>query len=235
MPDQIGYSLANLKTWVIYNLRMLPIRQLAKTPIHELTFSVVDVETTGMSPQFNRVIDIGLVKIKNGEIVETWESLINPKQDIPQWITFYTHIKNRHVCNQPTFDFFMDKLESLLQDTIFVGHNAIFDYSFLSQEMQRYNKNFFYPRLCTVLLGRKLLPQLANAHLDAISDYYNIKIKQRHRALPDAEATAYILNEFIHIAKEKYNAKTFFDLERLQYIKVERPQLRQQLQQGLIA
>jgi DNA polymerase-3 subunit epsilon len=196
------------------------VKDLQKTPIKDLTFAVVDVETTGMSPGYNRVIDIGVVKTRNGTISETWETLIDPKQKIGKWITYYTNLRDCHVRGKPTFDRFVPKIQRLLEKSVFVAHNVNFDYSFLTQEMRRIGREFNYPRICTVQLGRKLLPQLANAHLDALSDYYNIKISQRHRALPDALATAEVLNNFIEIAREKYGAKTYFDLERLQRLKI---------------
>lgn len=198
------------------------LNELLRTPIDELTFSVVDTETTGMSASFGRVIDIGIVKVRGGKIVEKWESLIDPKQPIPYWITFYTHLRDSDVSGKPVFSKIASKVQELLKESVFVGHNVGFDYSFLSEEMKRCELPFNPPRICTVQLGRKLLPQLANAHLDALSDFYNIKISARHRALPDAEATAVVLGNFLEIAKTKYHAKNFFDLERLQRLNVRR-------------
>lgn len=196
------------------------IKDLQNTQIDELEFSVVDVETTGMHPQFNRIMDIGIVSVKNMQIVETWETLIDPKQDVPFFITYYTKLRYKDVEGKPTFDAMLEEISTRLAQNVFVAHNVSFDYSFLANEFKRHDKEFNYPRLCTVKLGRKLLPQLANAHLDALADHYNLKITQRHRALPDAYATAQILINFINIAKKKYNAKTYFDLERIQRFRV---------------
>lgn len=203
----------------------MDIKSLAKTQIDDLVFCVVDVETTGMNSKYNRVMDIGIVKVKSGEILDEWEALIDPQQEVPFWITHYTKLTDAHVFGKPKFNELAHKINFILNDSIFVGHNAGFDYSFLSNEMHRAGIEFVLPKLCTVMLGRKLLPQLANAHLDAISDFYNISISARHRALPDAQATAEILINFINIAKEKYNAKTYFDLENLQRIKIDKEKL----------
>lgn len=197
----------------------MQLNKLLATSIDELTFSVVDTETTGMNPNFNRVMDIGIVTIKNGEIINKWETLINPNQNIDYWITFYTNITNSHVLNKPPFDLYAPKISTLLSDTIFVGHNVEFDYSFIKSEMLRSGQSFDFPKLCTVLLSRKLLPQLSHANLDFLSAYYGINITARHRALPDAEATAEILLKFIEIAKDRFNAKTYFDLAKLQHLK----------------
>ncbi len=196
------------------------VNDLIKTPLEEITFSVVDTETTGMNARLGKIIDIGIVKLRNGKILSTFESLIDPKEPISYWITRYTNLEDEDVKGKPTFSRLAKRINRMISNTIFVGHNASFDYSFISNEMQKCKVEFFCPKICTVMLGRKLLPQLAHAHLDALSDYYGIKVSQRHRALPDALATAAILKEFIKIAKKKYHAKNYFDLERLQRISI---------------
>lgn len=195
---------------------------LLYSPLEELTFSVVDTETTGMNAIYNRIMDIGIVTMKNGEITDTWETLINPKQQFSEWITYYTNLTYGHVKHMPDFDHFAVEIFDRLKDTVFVAHNAGFDYSFVSEEFKRSKISFESPRLCTVLLGRKLLPELTNVHLDALSDFYDIKISQRHRALPDAQATAIVLQKFIELGKQRYNIKTLSDLIRLQHMKISR-------------
>ena len=194
---------------------------LLNTSIDDLSFAVVDVETTGMFAQHNRIMDIGVVIVSGGKITQKWETLIDPQQKIPYWITTFTNIRGHQVKGKPLFDQVAPKISSLLTDTIFVAHNVSFDYSFVQAEMQKAKHDFDFPRLCTVQLGRKLLPTLPGANLDVLSKYFEINISARHRALPDAEATALILLEYIKIAKDKYHAKSFFDLERLQRIKVQ--------------
>lgn len=204
------------------NSAYLTLKNLQNTPLQELTFAIVDTETTGMSAQFGKIIDIGIVIMQNNNILTTWETLIDPQQQIPFWITHYTNLTNKDVTGKPQFATVAPHITKLLQNTIFVAHNVGFDYAFLKQEFARTNTAFDPPNLCTVKLGRKLLPQLANAHLDALSEFYNITITQRHRALPDAQATAIVFGEFMKIAQEKYYAKTFFDLERLQTLKIDK-------------
>ena len=196
----------------------MSLSKLFTKPIDDLTFAVIDTETTGMYPQFSRVMDIGIVIVKNGEVVDKWQSLINPQQSVPRWITHYTHLAYKDVKGKPLFSELVGKISKYLKNKIFVAHNVNFDYWFLFNEMKRLEYEFSYPKLCTVLLGRKLLPNLPSANLDMLADYYNLKISQRHRALPDAEAAAYILIEFIKVAKEKYGVRNYFDLEKLQWI-----------------
>ncbi len=197
------------------------LAELLTKPLDDIDFAIVDTETTGMNSMHSRIMDIGIVKMRGSEIMEKWETLINPQQEISYWITFYTNLRDSDVNDKPVFNDFAEKIADMLKNTVFVAHNVGFDYSFLNYEMKRAKQQFDHPKLCTVMLGRKLLPQLANAHLDALSDYYNIKITNRHRALPDAEATAVVFQNFIEIAQKKYGAKTFFDLEKLQKIKVD--------------
>lgn len=203
----------------MYTIRV-EIKELQKTKIEDLVFSIVDTETTGMHSEFNRIMDIGIVTMKNGEILDKWETLIDPQQSVPYWITEYTKLSSKDVRGQPKFSQVAKDVISKINNTVFVAHNVGFDYWFLYHELRRVNYYWQSPKLCTVMLGRKLIPELKYANLDIISEYYNIQISARHRALPDAEATALILNELIQIAKDKYNAQTFFDLEKLQNIKI---------------
>lgn len=200
----------------------MKVKDLIDTPIDELKFSVIDTETTGMHPEFNRVMDIGIVTVKGGKIIDQWEALINPNQDVPYFITKYTRLRNSHVDNKPEFAHYSEHIKNKLANTIFVAHNVSFDYWFLYHEFKRLNQDLDLPKICTVLLGRKFLPELSNAHLDALSEYYGIEIEARHRALPDAKATALVLLEFLDIAKKKYKAKTYFDLEKLQRLKIKK-------------
>jgi DNA polymerase-3 subunit epsilon len=195
----------------------MKINELKERSLDELDFSVVDVETTGMSPEFNKIIDIGIVKVKNRKIVGTWETLIDPQQELDPWITYYTSIRSNHLTGKPLFDEVSDKINELLSGNIFVAHNVGFDFSFLDKEMKLINKILDNPRLCTVKLSKRFVPELDNYNLDAVSGYFNIDITQRHRALPDAYATAKILINYLQKAKNDYQVRNFFDLERLQW------------------
>ncbi len=194
-------------------------KDLISTPIEDLTFSVIDVETTGMHAEFNRVMDIGLVKVRNGKMIEEWETLVNPRQEIPYYITRFTHLAQKHVFDKPEFSVVAKKLDKNLRETVFVAHNVYFDYWFLWFEMKRVGIPLDMPKLCTVMLGRKLTPNLVSANLDSLTKYYHIDIDNRHRALPDARAAAELLIKFIDIARDKYKVKNYFDLYNLQWMR----------------
>ena len=91
------------------------------------SYVVVDIETTGGKKDAHRITEVGMVKIENGEIVDTWQSLVNPERHIPKMITSLTGISNEMVKNAPTFDQIADKLDTYCQNAIFVAHNVNFD------------------------------------------------------------------------------------------------------------
>ena len=112
------------------------------TPIYDTTFVVCDVETTGVSSDYNRITEIGLIKIYNGEVIDKFTSLINPKQHIPSQITYLTGITNEDVMNKPTFEELSPKIHNFIFDKshategadstlLFTGHNVAFDYNFI--------------------------------------------------------------------------------------------------------
>lgn len=194
--------------------------KLLNTKIGDIQFAVIDTETTGMNHEFNRVVDIGIVKLCGGKITDKWETLINPKQTIPYWISNFTNIYDHMVINKQEFAQHLPKIQSMMKNCVFVGHNVDFDYSFLTYEFLRLGHKLDMQKLCTVKLGRKLLPNLPNMKLDTLSDYYGIHIENRHRALPDAMATALSLIELIKLAKEKFDIKTLYDLQKIQQFKI---------------
>ena len=198
---------------------MVAVTDLMYTPFEELTFSIIDTETTGMNAKHNRIVDIAIISIKNNKIIDTWQSLINPIQDIPYWITNFTHIRNEHVKNKPTFDVLSELIYSKLVNTIVVGHNVGFDYAFLYNEFNRLGIKFVQPKLCTVLLSHTFLGHLPKFGLDTLIDYYHIEMHDRHRAYPDAYATALVFQDFLKKAKKEYRATTFYDLLKLQKTK----------------
>jgi len=198
---------------------MFDVSRLINTPLEELKFSVIDTETTGMNAAHNRIVDIAIVTVQNNKIVSTWETLLDPKQEIPFWITNFTHIRNSHVNGKPSFDDVYEDIYQRIENTIIVGHNVGFDYAFLLHEFARVGKKIAFPKLCTVLLSRTFLGDLPRFGLDTLIDYYNISIENRHRAYPDAYATALIFLDFLAKAKKDFNSKTFYDIQRLQKTK----------------
>ncbi len=150
------------------------------------TFTIVDVETTGASPLSGRIIEIGLIRVSNGEVTHTYKSLLNPAEPIPAFITDMTGIQDQDVLSAPTFENIADELLELFEGAVFVAHNAQFDYSFLQSEFKRVGYEFILPRLCTVQLSRAVYPEHRRHNLTALIERHGFACESRHRAYDDA-------------------------------------------------
>ncbi len=157
------------------------------------TFCIIDVETTGMNPQHDRLIEIGILRVEKGVVVQTYQTMLNPEQRIPGVITSITGITAEEVQNAPTFEEVKDEIWDLIKGSIFVAHNARFDYSFLRSEFKRAGRTLSVPTLCTVKLSRALYPQHREHNLDAIIERFSFACDRRHRAFDDAK----VLFEFL--------------------------------------
>ena len=157
------------------------------------TYVVVDVETTGGRPGLHRVTEIGAVKIKNGEIVDEWSSLINPQRSIPRNITRITGISQEMVANAPIFAEVVESFTEFMGDAIFAAHNVNFDYGFINAEYQMVDRQFHHPKICTCASMRKLYPGHDSYSLKNLCREYEIDLNTHHRALCDARAAAELL------------------------------------------
>jgi DNA polymerase III epsilon subunit family exonuclease len=153
---------------------------------------VVDTETTGgRSLLGDRITEFAAVIVKGGEIVELYETLVNPQRSIPPFVTQLTNITWDMVKNAPTFDRIAPDVLRVLEGNVFVAHNATFDWRFVTTEVSRSTgRQLRGRRLCTVKIARKVLPQLSRRSLDYVARYYGVEIRNRHRAAGDALATA---------------------------------------------
>ena len=173
----------------------------------EQTYCVVDVETTGGGSGQHRVTEIGMVKIKQGKVIDHWQSLINPMRLIPKYITELTGISNDMVKDAPRFEDVAEDVFAFLQDSIFVAHNVGFDYGFFRHEFGRLNINFKAPKLCTVKLAKHYFPGLASYSLGKLCHSLHIELNQHHRALADAQAAAEILIKVNEIRSDVTESK----------------------------
>jgi DNA polymerase-3 subunit epsilon len=176
---------------------------LQDLPIDKVSFTVVDVETTGLSARNERVIEIALVRVENLKIVEKFSTLINPQRQIPSFITMLTGITNSDVKNAPLFHQVYPVLFEKTDGSVLCGHNLQFDLSFLRNEVQLIGDDFNpVHTLCTLKLARKLFPNLRSKSLTPLAYHLNIKNNNSHRALGDAETTAKVLIKLIKHLKE---------------------------------
>lgn len=156
-------------------------------------YAVVDVETTGGTADKDRMTEIAIVKVQNGQIIDTFSTLVNPMRTIPAFITRLTGISQAMVATAPTFAEIASTVDNFLKGCLFVAHNAKFDYGFVRAELERAGIEFSSPQLCTVVAARRYFPKLSAYGLAALCQHFAIPLNNHHRALADAEATAQLL------------------------------------------
>jgi DNA polymerase-3 subunit epsilon len=184
-----------------------------KSPIETAEFSVLDFETTGTSPRQSRVIEIGIVYIKNLQITDSYQTFINPGTLIPNYITSLTGITDNDVRNAPFFDEIILELLSFLGNSVIVAHNIPFDYNFLKNEFNRAGVKLPANKtLCTLKLARKLYPDLRSKSLSYLVKHFGIMHKNVHRALGDSMATSKLLIKMIAELQDKQNIKRVDEL-----------------------
>lgn len=160
----------------------------------DITYNILDFETTGLSADYDRVIEVGVVKVKNCKVVDTFQEFINPGKRIASVITNLTGITNDMVKDADRSSRVMPRLKSFIGDELIVAHNASFDSRFYKAEMNRsriYPKNEF---LCSLLLARRIFQNLDSHKLGVLCNYLGFTNKASHRALGDAEATYKVFN-----------------------------------------
>lgn len=162
----------------------------SRVSVAETLYAIVDIETTGGSVSSSRITEVAILVHNGNKIVSRWSSLINPEMEIPLHITALTGIDDAMVAKAPIFGEVAEKIYSLLKDKIFVAHNVNFDYSFLRAQLAACGQPWDAPKLCTVRLSRKLLPGLHSYSLGKLCSQVGINLKDRHRAMGDALATA---------------------------------------------
>ena len=175
-------------------------------PLLDAPLAIVDLETTGAHPAWNRVTEIAVVEVQAGEIASEWSTLVNPGTSIPPAIQALTGITNEMVADAPAFEDLAQDLYERLDGRVFVAHNARFDYGFLRHEFERAGLRFQARTLCTVKLSRRLYPQHARHSLDSLIARHGLSLgasrHARHRALGDAQAVW----QFLRVAAEERGA-----------------------------
>ena len=160
-------------------------------------FVAIDVETTGLSPFANELIEVSAIKYQGSKKIDTYTTLIRPKLKIPYYITKITGITNEMVQNAPEVEEVMPELVHFVGDATIVAHNANFDYKFI----QNYSNDSFSKNkvIDTVPIGRKLYPELPNHKLGTIAKHIGITEEGFHRAEFDCECCAKIYMEYLKV------------------------------------
>lgn len=181
-----------------------------------LSFAVVDVETTGHSPaRGDRITEVGIATLVDGRAELVYERLVNPGRPIPAVVRSITRVTDEMVRREPPFEAVADDVVAALAGRVFVAHNVRFDWAFLAAELRRARDvQLRGPMLCTVELARRLVPGLRHRGLDAVAQYFGITIERRHRAGPDALATAQVLERLLGLAEDE-GVRTLDELKAL--------------------
>ena len=177
-------------------------------------FVVFDIETTGFSPVNNKIIEIGAVKVENGEITDRFSTFINPQVPIPFEIEKLTGINDSMVMDADTIDIVLPRFLEFIQGAVLVAHNANFDVSFIKENAKRLELPLDFTYVDTVGIARTLLTGQAKYTLDAVAKTLGISLENHHRAVDDAECTAEIFVKFISMLK-KDGIETLDELNEL--------------------
>lgn len=175
------------------------------------TFVVFDLETTGFSAEVDRIIEIGAVKIKNGEIVDNFSKFVNPKIPIPFRIEKLTGINDSMVMEAEPIEKILPEFLEFCGDAVMVAHNAGFDTSFIINNAERLGIKYDPTIMDTVLLAQFVIPNLHNYKLDTLCKHLAVSLEKHHRAVDDAQATAYIYLKMVKMLEER----DIFDLDKL--------------------
>ncbi len=166
--------------------------------IKDSCFTVFDFETTGLSNKNDEIIEIGAVKVKNGEIIDTFETFLSPGKSIPAKITDITGITNEMVSGAPKISEIIGQFLEFFADSVLVAHNATFDYGFLKSALKKTGNSYVDNAVLDTLgLSRAIYPDLKNHKLNTICKHLNVDLENHHRAVDDAKATAGILLNMI--------------------------------------
>jgi DNA polymerase-3 subunit alpha (Gram-positive type) len=174
-------------------------------------FVVFDLETTGFSAEVDQIIEIGAVKIKDGQITDRFSSFVNPKVPISFRIENLTGISDSMVMDAPVIEEILPKFLDFCKGAVLVAHNAEFDTSFITNKAEKMGIKTNYTYIDTVLLGQFAVPHLSNYKLDTLAKHLKVSLENHHRAVDDAQATADIFIKLIDIIAER----DIFTLDKL--------------------
>ena len=203
-----------------------PPQENALELLKNLDFVVFDLETTGGNHKSDKIIEVGLVKVVNLEIVDEKNYLINPEIKIPEFIQKLTNIKQNDVKDSPLIEDVIEDVLTFMGDSILVAHNTSFDVPFFNSVLRRMNKPELENKsICTNLMTKYLIPNLLNSNLNYMSKIFNIKHSKAHRALDDAKATAELLLNYLKIFIDKdiqkinhlYYPRNRYELDRIHF------------------
>ncbi len=194
-----------------------------KQLLKDLSFTIIDLETTGGNQNKDKIIEIGMTKVEKLKVTESRDFLVQPNIKIPEFIQKLTSITPNDVKDSEIFENIIDEVLEFIGDSIIVAHNTAFDVPFLNSELRRMGREPLTNKsICTNLMTKYLIPNILNSNLNYMSRLFNIEHKKAHRAIDDAKATAELLLIYLNIFIEKkinkvnhiYYPKNRYELDR---------------------
>lgn len=180
----------------------------------DTTYCVLDLETTGFSFRTEKITEVGIMKVKNGEVIDEFSCFVNPEKPIPQRVIEVTNITDDMVKDAETIETVMPKIIEFVGDSVLVAHNADFDIGFLKYNAKALGLTLDNTYLDTLRLAKELFPEYKKYKLGIIAENLGIKVEVAHRALDDVDTTVKVLNVMFEMLKEK-GVKTVDDIDKL--------------------
>ena len=171
--------------------------------LEDATYCVLDLETTGISITTEKITEVGIMKVKNGEVIDEFEMFVNPEKPIPQRVVEVTNITDEMVKDAETIDKVFPKILEFVGDSIIVAHNASFDVGFLKHNAKLLGYEFNNTYIDTLPLAKDLFPDLKKYKLGKIADSLGIEVDVAHRALADVDTTVKVFNVMLKKLKDK--------------------------------
>lgn len=178
------------------------------------SYAALDIETTGLNPAADKIIEIGVARIENGEVVDTYSELVNPQIQLSSRISELTGITDNMLCDKPCIGDIIEAVVCFIGDLPILGHNVIFDYSFIKKAAVNNKLTFDKEGIDTLKIARRLLPELPHKGLEYLCKHYGINPGNSHRALDDAISASKVFEEMKKINPED---KGFWAADKLNY------------------
>ncbi len=166
-------------------------------------YCVLDIETTGLAFRTEKITELGAIKIKNGEVIDTFECFVNPEKPIPEEVVNITHITDDMVSNAETIDKVLPKFLEFMGDSVLVAHNANFDIGFIKYNAENLGYKLENTYIDTLALAKELFPDYKKYKLGIIAEKLGIKVDVAHRALDDVKTLVAVFNVMLNMLKEK--------------------------------
>ena len=175
--------------------KILRFRPNEKQSMSNADIVVFDFETTGLDTTLDRIIEIGAIKYRNHQEIDSWTQLINPGMNLTETAANITGISNEMLADQPFISEVLDDFLQFIEGSILCAHNAEFDMAFLKSACQKAGYQLVWPCFCTLRMARVLIPELPSKNLDTLAKHFELTFDARHRSMGDCRVTGSVLYE----------------------------------------